>query len=81
MNHSLNSADRMTHLRIIVAALVAATAVVGVGISVRLRSDNADARTTRVIKAGGIVRITSSTVGATIGTSDVVSISDESRSV
>jgi len=36
MNHSIYSADRVTHLKIVVAALIAAIAVVGVGISVRL---------------------------------------------
>jgi hypothetical protein len=40
MNHSIYSADRVTHLKIVAAALIAAIAVVGVGISVRLRSDD-----------------------------------------
>lgn len=60
MNHSIYSADRMAHLKIVVAALIAAIAVVGVGISVSLRSDDGDARTARVIKAGNPVTITSS---------------------
>ena len=60
MNHSIYSADRVTHLKIVAAALIAAIAVVGVGISVRLRSDDGDARTARTIKAGQHVTITSS---------------------
>jgi hypothetical protein len=59
VNHSLYSADRVTHLKIVVAALIAAIAVVGVGISVRLRSDDGDARGTRMIRAGEVVTITS----------------------
>lgn len=39
MNHSFYSADRMTHLKIVVVALVAAIGVAGLGISARL-SDN-----------------------------------------
>ena len=58
MNHSIYSADRMTHLKIVVVALIAGVALVGVGISVRLSSD--DARTARVIKAVKGMAITSS---------------------
>jgi hypothetical protein len=60
VNHSFYSADRMTHLKIVVVALIAGIAVVGVGISVRLRSDDGDARSARLIKAGAVVTITSS---------------------
>ena len=35
MNHSIYSADRTTHLKIVVVALVAAIAVAGFGISAR----------------------------------------------
>ena len=59
VNHSFYSADRMTHLKIVVAALIAGIAAVGVGISVRLRSDDGDARSARVIKAFEVVTITS----------------------
>jgi hypothetical protein len=38
MNHSIVTADRRTHLKIVVVALVAATAVVSVGIANRLTS-------------------------------------------
>ena len=36
MNHSIYSADRSTHLKIVVVALVAGIAVAGLGISARL---------------------------------------------
>jgi flagellar basal body-associated protein FliL len=38
MNHSLYSADRATHLKIIIVALVAGTMVAGVGIAARMDS-------------------------------------------
>jgi hypothetical protein len=59
MNHSIYSADRSTHLKIVVVALVAGIAVVGLGISARTHSDDY-AQATRVIKAGKPVAITSS---------------------
>lgn len=62
MNHSIYSADRMTHLKIVVLALIAGVAVVSVGISARLSSDDGDARTARVIKAGKVVTVSSSSV-------------------
>ena len=59
MNHSIYSADRSTHLKIVVVALVAGIAVAAFGISVRSNSDDY-AQTARVIKAGKAVTITSS---------------------
>jgi hypothetical protein len=59
MNHSIYSADRMTHLKIVVVALVAGIAVAGFGISARINSD-ASMQTARVIKAGAPVAISSS---------------------
>ena len=38
MNHSIYSADRATHLKIVVVALVCATAVAGVAIGARVTS-------------------------------------------
>ena len=35
MNHSIYGADRLTHLKIVVVALVCATVVAGVGIAAR----------------------------------------------
>ena len=58
MNHSIHSADRATHLKIVVMALVAAIAVTGLAISARTGS--ADSQTARVMKAGKPVMLTSS---------------------
>jgi hypothetical protein len=60
MNHSIYSADRMTHLKIVVVALVAGIAVACFGISARVNSDEGYTQTARVIKAGKPVAITSS---------------------
>lgn len=35
MNHSIYGADRLTHLKIVVVALIGATVVAGVGIAAR----------------------------------------------
>ena len=59
MNHSIYSADRSTHLKIVVVALVAGIAVAGFGISARTSSDDF-AQTAHVIKAGKPVTLTSS---------------------
>ena len=62
MNHSIYSADRMTHLKIVVAALVAAIVVAGFSISARNTTDEGLTQTAsmRVMKAGKPVVITSS---------------------
>jgi hypothetical protein len=60
MNHSIYSADRSTHVKIVVVALVAGIAVAAVGLSARLTSDDGYAQAARVIKAGKAVTITSS---------------------
>jgi hypothetical protein len=62
MNHSFYSADRATHLKIVVVALVAATAVAGISISSRVNSSDsfADAQRVQVIKAGKPVMVTTS---------------------
>ena len=59
MNHSIYSADRSTHLKIVVVALVAGIAVAGFGISARTGSDEGLTQTARVMKAGKPVTITS----------------------
>ena len=59
MNHSIYSADRSTHLKIVVVALVAGVVVAGLGISARVTSDDGYAQTARVIKAGKPVAVTS----------------------
>jgi hypothetical protein len=58
MNHSIHSADRMTHLKIVVVALVAGIAVAGFAISARSTSDTT--QTAHVVKAGKAVTVTSS---------------------
>jgi len=58
MNHSIHSADRSTHLKIVVVALVAAIAVAALGISARTGSDYS--QTAQIVKAGKPVAITSS---------------------
>jgi hypothetical protein len=58
MNHSIHSADRSTHLKIVMVALVAGIAVAAFGISARSNSD--DTQTAHVIKAGKPVAVTSS---------------------
>ena len=60
MNHSIYSADRSTHRKVVVVALVAGMAVVGFAISARSSSDDGYTQTARVIKAGKPVAITSS---------------------
>ena len=58
MNHSIYSADRSTHLKIVVVALIAGIAVAGFGISARTSSDEYT-QTAHVIKAGKPMAITS----------------------
>lgn len=58
MNHSIHSADRATHLKIVVVALVAGITVAGLAISARTSSDYT--QTARVIKAGKPMTVTSS---------------------
>jgi hypothetical protein len=60
MNHSIYSADRTTHLKIVVVALVAGILVAGFGISTRATSSDDGVQTARVMKAGKPVAVTSS---------------------
>jgi hypothetical protein len=64
MNHSFYSADRSTHLKIVVAALVAGIAVSGLALSSRSNPDQGSQHTAGVIKAGKPVAITSSGTSA-----------------
>lgn len=59
MNHSIYSADRTTHLKIVAIALVAGVAVAGLGISARV-TDDSYTQTARVIKAGQPVAVSTS---------------------
>jgi len=56
MNHSLLSADRHTHLKIVSLALIAATTVVVIGITARIVDDTSAAARSEtgvpVLKAG-----------------------------
>ena len=58
MNHSIHSADKATHLKIVVVALVAGIAVAAFGISARSTADYS--QTAHVVKAGKPVIVTSS---------------------
>jgi hypothetical protein len=62
MNHSIYSADRTTHLKVVIVALVAGIVVAGFSISARNTSDEGLTQTasTPVMKAGKPVVITSS---------------------
>jgi len=61
MNHSLVTADRTTHLKIVAVSLVAAIAVVLVGITARLTDSGASANLQAhgpVLKAGKPAAVT-----------------------
>lgn len=60
MNHSIYSADRTTHLKIVVVALLAGIMVAGLGIYGRTTADDGYTQTARIIKAGQPMAITSS---------------------
>ena len=59
MNHSIHSADRSTHLKIVVVALVAGIAVAAFGIAARTGTDYS--QTAQVVKAGKAMTVTSTT--------------------
>jgi hypothetical protein len=58
MNHSLYSADRTTHLKVVIIALVIGIAGIGLGLS--SRADIRSNQTAGVVKAGKPVLTTSS---------------------
>jgi hypothetical protein len=58
MNHSIHSADRATHLKIVVIALIAGIGVAAFGISARTGANYE--QTAQVVKAGKPVIVTSS---------------------
>ncbi len=60
MNHSIYSADRSTHLKVVVVALIAGVLLAGLGLTSRSGADSNYAQTPRVIKAGQPVMITTS---------------------
>ena len=62
MNHSIYSADRATHLKIVVVALLMATAVAGLSFSLHSYSRTVPAERTAVLKAGKPVAVSSSAI-------------------
>ncbi|HEV3397471.1 MAG TPA: hypothetical protein VG100_15105 [Xanthobacteraceae bacterium] len=54
MNHSLATADRTTHLKVVVVALLAAIVVVAVGITARVTA--MDTETARIHTQGVVVK-------------------------
>jgi hypothetical protein len=61
MNHSIYSADRSTHLKIVAVALVAGISIMTFGIATRSTGDSsAYTQTVRVIKADKPVMVTNS---------------------
>jgi hypothetical protein len=60
MNHSTYSADRATHLKIVVVALVAHIAIANLGLSSRANSDVTSTRPGNVVKAGKPMAMTGS---------------------
>ena len=63
MNYSLATADRTTHLKVVVVALVAAIVVVAIGITARVTSRDTETARVRtqgvvVVKAGAPVAYT-----------------------
>jgi cytochrome b subunit of formate dehydrogenase len=60
MNHSIYSADRTTHLKIVVVALVAGIAITGLGLSSSANLDAASTRTGGVVKAAKLLAMTGS---------------------
>ena len=51
MNHSMYSADQMTHLKIVVIALVAGIGVAGFGIATHIKTGDGYIQTAHLIKA------------------------------
>jgi hypothetical protein len=60
VNHSIYSADRTTHLKIIIMALMVAIAGVSVALSSPFSTDAGSTRTAAVVKAGKPVLTTNS---------------------
>ncbi|MBC7585079.1 hypothetical protein FNL55_25575 [Tardiphaga sp. vice352] len=64
MNHSLHSADRSTHLKIVAMAVVAGIALAGFGVAARSGNQDGATQTAKVIKAGKPVMVTTSGTSA-----------------
>ena len=62
MNHSIHSADRATHLKIVVMALAAAIGLTGLALSARNGPEYG--QSTQILKAGKPMMVTSSDMSA-----------------
>ena len=51
MNHSMYSADQLTHVKVVVIALVVGIGVAGFGIAARIKTGDGYMQTAHVIKA------------------------------
>ena len=60
MNYSIYSADRATHLKIVVVALIAGIAIAGFALLSHTSFDVASTQTSAVIKAGKPIAMSSS---------------------
>jgi hypothetical protein len=68
MNHSFYSVDRTTHLKIVVIALIGATAIAGIGIAAHAagsRNDRAESGHAGIVKAGSPAMVASAVQFAT----------------
>jgi hypothetical protein len=52
MNYSIYSADRTTHLKIVVVALVASIGIASLGIAAHFKADDQYAQAAQMIRAG-----------------------------
>lgn len=62
MNHSMYGADRATHLKIVIVALLAAVAVTGFGLSLHLYAKDKPAETIAALNVGKPMQIGSATL-------------------
>jgi hypothetical protein len=64
MNHSIHSADRSTHLKVVIVALVAGIIFVGVGVVARSGDADRFAQSRAPIQAGKAMMTTNSDLSA-----------------
>ena len=62
MNHSIYSADRSTHVRIVLVTLLIATAVLGAALSAHSYSKSGIGERAAVLKAGKILTVSSAAI-------------------
>ncbi len=66
MNHSIYSAYRTTHLKVVAVALVVGIALAGIGITARVNDLSANTQTAGVVKATNKPVLATSTASAVI---------------